>query len=228
MEKQVGLLALCAVLLAAACIPVPVIAPPMKMTLGGGPAFGDLNDDRFGEQEDSAGAFSLTAAIHPMQYFTEELVLDLGAGFVFETFPNESLRTSPLVGAHFEVGYALWMSGDMSKGESQGRLYLIGRGEALSNTGPRGSSGLGVGVGLGLELVSWQDNPVARIGLNSDADGDVDLSSFAGYVIGEMGIGAEIMYQTRQVGPQDYDAVFFRLIFRSPTTLGLLLLPVGS
>ncbi|MEL6180288.1 MAG: hypothetical protein AAFS10_15105 [Myxococcota bacterium] len=221
-----------AVVCQSACVPVPVIAPPAKFTVGGGIAAGDMTDQNRGEPESPTGAFSFSAGIHPLQYVDTANGVDAGVGFVFEAIPNAEVSADPLLGGYLELGYPIWVSGPIrptpSNPEpgSQGRLYLIGRGELLQNAGAGGERGFGAGLGLGLELVKWQSTPVASISSTVDETGDPDFSAFIGYAFGEGGIGLEATANTRQVGPQQYNVLMFRLIFRTPTTLGLLLIPI--
>lgn len=214
------------------CVPVPVIAPPAKITVGGGGAFGELRDKAQGEDLSRSGALQLKAGVHPMSLFDDERELDLGVGFIFEAMPNEDLRADPLVGGYLEGNYALWRSADDAF-DGQTRLYLIGRGDLISNSGPDGASGYGLGFGLGIEYASWVDSPLANAEVSTETQvrngrvsQDTDTSLFLGYGIGEGGIGLEVTGNLRRVGDQEYTALFASLILRTPLTLGILLIPI--
>ncbi len=204
------------------CVPVPVLSPPMKVGMGAALATGDFSDDPAVDDSGGQLAVGVTAGVHPLQFFEGLDEFDAGAGVIFEAVPDQRLGANPLLGGYAEAGLRLWQRGKIEEGA--GRLFVLGRGELLNELGGD-SQGVGLSLGLGLDLVSWEDNEVAAIGVQASSQGAV-VSSFLGYAYGQSGIGAELSLNFRQIGEVQYNAVFLKLTFRVPVTAGFYLVPV--
>jgi hypothetical protein len=227
MKPQVDffVLVVAVALLGAGCVPVPVLAPPTKVRIGGGIGVGDVSDDRAVEGEpDDAGIFSFTAAVHPLQLLAvsgwEDL--DPGIGFILESYPGPQLEgQSPLYGGFLEGGYILWDQGKGAQRLGPWRLLAVGRAELLADSGPQGDAGWGGSMGILIEAVSWVETASAEVQSNG-----AETSSFFGVYLGEGGIGLDISANLRDVGGQRYTALIFSLDFRVPAVAGIALIPI--
>ncbi len=193
------------------CVPLPLITPPLKTTVGGGAGFGSTPEDST-TREQGTGIFALSVGAHPVQLFLQEPTWDAGVGFVFESFPGTD--QDPLLGGYVEGGYSLWHDGDRETG--QGRLFLVGQLEVLHDNAS-GFSGIGASGGFAFEFAILTAESVASV--NND-------SAYFGVHVGEWAIGAELTFNIRQVGFVNYQAVLLQLVVRSPLTFGVLLVPV--
>lgn len=221
--KPAPLLLLCLLALGlalSACVPVPALAPPTRVRVGGGLASGDLADEAdVARPSNQSSLFSFSIGAHPLNLFLQEKydTFDLGAGFLVENLSSASLaRQTSLLGGYLEGGYPVWNQGKRQRGGAW-RLSLIGRLEYLADTSQQGDTGWGSSAGLLFERLWWVQSTAAQV----SNDG-----SFIGAYLGEGGFGLDVSANHREVGGQSYNALILSLSLRIPAIFGLFLIPL--
>lgn len=198
-----------------ACIPLPVAAPPVRLsgTFGGGSSGLSAGTPASGQTRGRAvGRLGLS----PLSFtkdFTHRVV-DPEIGMVFEGLLDPPAEDVPDLGGYIGVAWRVWQQ---RSGRGGQRLSLRGTGDLMSLR-PGDVIGGGGSFAVGWEYTDFFSAAVA--------DNASSLPAFMGYAYGEGGIGFELEGAGRSYGDIAVWQVTIGMTVRVPAFVGILLLPL--
>lgn len=197
------------------CIPVPVVAPPVRVsgTFGGGSS--GLSSGTKGAG-DLRGRAVGRVGLSPMSFWKEHTrrVIDPEIGVVFEGLLSPPKGDSPDVGGYLGVAWRVWQ--DRGNSGAQ-RVFVRATGDLMARY-PANDIGGGGSVSVGWEYTDFAAAAVA--------DSSQGLPAFFGYAYGEGGIGVELTGAGRNYGEVAVWQVTAGLTVRIPAVVGVLLVPL--
>ena len=199
---------------ASGCV-VPFVVPPLRSSASAGGAAGQLAppvmdpDPAAPAPADGEAVTELRGAIHPLQLVDREgsRRWDVGAGYLLQTSPSDTLVDFHRHGPFLEVGYRLWRRPFTD--DSSARLTVHGGAELLFANDVVGAGG---SFGATLEMVTWASGPFEE----SSGDGLV-----VGGAEGETSVGLVALTSYRAVDGTQYWTATMGVSLRSPGLAGL-------
>lgn len=195
-----------ALLVCAACVPLPFASPPIKATIGGGRYF----ETRADTPESSGNVFDLTVSAQPQQLLGSPLdrAFDIGAGYRFQLVEHGRLRHGGFVSA--ALLFALNAGGSWRATVHAGGDLMF-RGSAIGGGGTAGG---------GIEFVVETDGEA----YSSVSTG----TAMYGWMWGEAGIGLDVSGGVFAFEDGPDFTLAASLVLRSPASLGILLVALAD
>jgi len=220
-------LLLCTLFALSACTPIPFVSPPVRVSIGFGPAGGEGSRTDTGEvgPVDTLPVISARFAVTPLGLIHDQIdrSYDIGVGYGLDDALDQQPTRALLHGPFLEGSY--YFHQHMTGPGTTLRWGVTTRADLLFSESHADTLGWGAVAGFVFEY-SW-------FGLEGFAEEEVTTTtsrthtttevrpSMIGVAYGEFGIGAEIVGGYRELGPEKFWVVLGALVFRLPASAGV-------
>jgi hypothetical protein len=183
------------------CVPIPLVIPPVKVSMGAQAI------SKASYRPDIGGQFEL--GLYPYQFIEERIGREFDFGFGYRSSFGE--EGAALMGPYAELATYRYPSGPQSW-----RLGVHGRAQLLSQSGPWAVEGLGVGSRVSVSYGGFSS------GLMAECEAQSNASCMLGFTHGEGSIGVYVDGGLGFIGSNPVWQVTIGVEGRIPAIIGII------